>query len=178
MANRLSNGDFEADVSGWDLWIGDETVTRDTSAPIAGTGSLRCQFGEDTEAGVYSRLPGENYRIPVTAGESLPVSFKVKGDCDLTVGLDWQEAGPADTILFADTVTGTPATVSETVTVPEGVTHAVLFFFTDSAPDGEFTIDDVFVGTEDAAQPIPAPAVTAALAARARRGWGRGGRRG
>lgn len=172
MANRVANGDFESGITGWEPNFQDETLSHETGAPLAGTGSLKVVTDElDYAKGtIYDPSP----TIAVTAGEMLRLTWKAKGDGRIAITGDFS-LGP-QTEFRIDTYTGTAQDFSLDFTVPEGATELYLAWYTptDDPQAVTFYLDNVVLDLVPDTTPPASPAVVAALAARAGRGWGRG----
>lgn len=146
--NRIGNGDFETTLAGWQYsqdW-GDETIERDTVAPITGTASLKVTTnGGGVESGTSY---ADNPRMVVVPGETLRVSFRIKGAGALKARMVWAYTGPIQALtVWTGTATAEAQLVDEEITVPAGRHGAYFDVVTTEAAEVTFWLDDVIVET-------------------------------
>lgn len=143
LGNRVGNGDFESGIGGWDTWDYGQTLDHDTATPISGSGSLvcACDGAYDDQYAYYS-----NYDLGIAArpGETVAVSFKVRGDGDLRADANWRLGG-AITNLWTGSASATPSTVSFEATVPSDSVGLRLMIGPATQRASTFTIDDISV---------------------------------
>lgn len=178
MANLIANGTFEVTADPWIGNFGGETVIRDTASPCTGTAHLKIVTpGNDPEEGAFFDVAP----IPIAAEIPIRVSIVAKGAGIIAAQLGF--AG-ANTFAYGPewTLTGECTPFAWDTETPIGTTGLSLTIATPHLGEAQaitFWVDDVIVDDDPpSATPPAAPAIVAALAARARRGWGLRGRNG
>lgn len=143
-ANRVLNGEFEGGIDGWLGWWTTETLAHNTATPIAGSGSLSVTTpgGGDEQGAIYPA----NADLVVVPGEPLRLAVKVKGSGEIKVALYYGGAAPQATV-WTGTLSGTPTTVSEDITVPVGAAFVGILVATTTDQAVTFVVDDVSLGT-------------------------------
>lgn len=153
----IYNGRFESDVVGllgWDSTGNDEDniITRDTVAPINGTGSLKCVIDNDTRnAGAFVRIPlfflSQNTTFS-WVGRTLRLTFLYKGTgLDLDVYVDWQDA-PDVFVAWSGTAGAEAQMATTDFVVPADASDLQLYMGTAGYPapggqTGTYWLDDV-----------------------------------
>lgn len=117
--NRLPNGDLETGIDGWVYVQGEETLSHETAAPLAGTGSIKVVTVADYGGqGVNTAAAFENRGVAVIAGETLQLSFLGKASSATAFVVIGEYEGLEAVELWTGTLGPSPATVSVDFVVP------------------------------------------------------------
>lgn len=142
LGERVSNGTFETNILDWDGWSGGETRSRETIAPITGTGSLKCVTpGNDAGEGLYTPIHNGFIVVP---GESLRVRLKIVGIGAGDIKLVLYSASGETTIWEGapSTNVNSPTVIDETIVVPSTDNVVQTAILTSTMQATTFWVDD------------------------------------
>lgn len=139
--NLVTNGDFEtADISLWQAYFFPETITRETVAPITGTGSLKLVTTANDKQGIVS-----DPEMPVTPGDRMRYRITLKGAGLVQTQITINNSDGFNPWLIIPLQTNAQIYTLEFI-APSDATEASVIVRTDSALVVTAYIDNIYFG--------------------------------